>query len=254
MALATSSFAENAGAPTVAVQLNTTGPTAAAVTVDVVDLLTGTATEGAGNDYTYTTPTQVTFPAGSVDGATQTVAVTLLDDAVLEPTESVDLRLQNVSGATIVAANRDHQLDITDNDPLRIVKRAFQSDGTPIPSGSTLPSGTPVKFLLYIDNPLPLTADVSMRDVLDPVFLYVAGSIKYDNSVVNCAAATCSVAEEAAIFTAADSGTVGTDPVDGDVVSFAGVTLDIGNQTAANAQLDIAGSSVWAVVFTIRMQ
>ena len=112
----------------------------------------------------------------------------------------------------------------------------------------------PVKFLLYIDNPLPLAADVSMQDVLDPVFLYVAGSIKYDNSVANCAAATCSVAEEAAIFASADSGTVGTDAVDGDVVRFTGVTLDIGDQSAAHAQLDIAGSRVWAVVFTIRMQ
>ena len=34
--------------------------------------------------------------------------------------------------------------------------------------------------------------------------------------------------EEAAIFAAADSGTVGTDAVDGDVVSFAGATVDIG--------------------------
>jgi hypothetical protein len=137
---------------------------------------------------------------------------------------------------------------------LKIVKRAFQSDGTPIASGSTLPAGMPVKYMLYINNPGGLVADASMRDVLDPVFLYVAGSIKYDNSVASCAAAACTAGEEAAIFAAADSGTVGSDAVDGDVVSFTGVTLDIGNQTAANAQLDIAGGKVWAVVFTIRMQ
>ena len=137
---------------------------------------------------------------------------------------------------------------------LSITKRAFQSDGTPIASGSTLPRGMPVRFLLYINNPGGPVLDVSMRDVLDPLFLYVSGSTKYDNSVASCAAATCTVAEEAAIFAAADSGTVGTDAMDGDVVSFAGVTLDIGNQNAANAQLDIAGGKVRAVVFTIRMQ
>ena len=70
----------------------------------------------------------------------------------------------------------------------------------------------------------------------------------------SCAAATCTAGEEAVIFDAADSGTVGSDAVDGDVVSFTGVTLDIGNQTAANAPLDIAEDKVWSVVFTVRIQ
>ncbi len=60
--------------------------------------------------------------------------------------------------------------------------------------------------------------------------------------------------EEATIFAAADSGTVGTDAVNGDVVSFAGVTLDVGNGNVANAQLDIAGGKVWAVSITGRTQ
>jgi hypothetical protein len=112
----------------------------------------------------------------------------------------------------------------------------------------------PVKFLLYINNSGGLVADVSLQDVLDPVFAYVPGTIEYDNSVANCAAATCTMAEEAAIFAAADSGTVGTDAVDGDVVSFTGVTVDIGNSSVANTQLDIAAGKVWAVLFTMRMQ
>ncbi len=137
---------------------------------------------------------------------------------------------------------------------LSIVKRAFQSDGTPIASGSTLPTGMPVKFMLYLNNPGGLLADISLRDVLDPVFLYFSGSIRYDNSVANCGSSFCNAAEEAAIFAAAESGTVGTDAVNGDVVSFTGVTLDVGNQSAANAQLDLAGGKVWAVVFTVTMQ
>jgi hypothetical protein len=138
--------------------------------------------------------------------------------------------------------------------PMKIVKRAFQSDGTPIPSGNNLPSGVPLKFMLYISNPNPIVQDVSMQDILDPVFLYVAGSINYDNSVATCALTDCTVAEEAAIFAATDSGTVGTDALDGDAVNFAGVTLDVGNENVANAQLDIAGSKVWAVIFSFRIQ
>ncbi|MCP3994928.1 MAG: DUF11 domain-containing protein [bacterium] len=138
--------------------------------------------------------------------------------------------------------------------PLSIVKRAFQLDGTPIPTGSTVPRGTPIKFLLYINNRGGSVSDVSMQDVLDSAFLRVPESTKYDNSSPNCAATACTGVEEAAIFAAADSGTSGTDAVDTDVVSFTGVTLDIGNQNTANAQLDIAGGKVWAAVFTVQMQ
>ncbi len=137
---------------------------------------------------------------------------------------------------------------------LSIVKRAFSSDGTPISSGATLPVGMPVKFMLYVNNPGGLVADVSLHDVLDPLFLYTAGSIMYDNSVSSCAAASCTAVEEAAILTAAESGTAGTDAVNGDVVSFTGVTLDAGNRYVANGQLDIAAGKVWVVVFTTRMQ
>ncbi len=137
---------------------------------------------------------------------------------------------------------------------LSIVKRAFQVDGTPIPSGVTLPSGMPVKFLVYVDNPGGLVEDVSLRDVLDPLFAHVGGTIRYDNSVASCAIDPCTPAEEAAIFAATDTGSTGTPAVDGDVVSFAGTTLDIGNGSAANARLDLAGGKVWAVTFEARIQ
>jgi hypothetical protein len=119
MQVASSSVAEEVGGSThrVTVQLNTTGTLASAVTVDVVDLLTGSATEGAGNDYTYTTPTSVTFPIGSVDGATRTVALNILDDDRPEGDETINLQLQNVtSPATILPGGESHQVTITVND------------------------------------------------------------------------------------------------------------------------------------------
>jgi uncharacterized repeat protein (TIGR01451 family) len=103
MQAATSSVVEATVGHLVTVQLNSPGGTLDnAVQVDVIDLLTGSATQGAGFDYTYVTPQTVTFAVGNVDGATETVAVNILDDVLLEPTEDIDLQLQNVSGPAMM--------------------------------------------------------------------------------------------------------------------------------------------------------
>jgi len=138
---------------------------------------------------------------------------------------------------------------------LTLVKRAFLADGTPIAPGSTLPTGTLVKFMIYVNNLSSIQiSDVSMQDVLDPLFLYQGGTIKVDNAVANCAAVACTPAEEAAIFASADASGALTDGVDADVASFAGVTVDAGNENAANGQMDVAANTVLALLFTVRMQ
>ncbi len=139
---------------------------------------------------------------------------------------------------------------------LTLVKTAFLADGTPLTSGSTLPTGTLVKFMIYVNNQSSIAInDVSIQDVLDPLFLYQAGTIKVDNSVANCAAAACTPAEQAAIFAAADASAALTDGVDGDGASFtAGTTVDVGNENQANAQVDVAANTVLALVFTVQMQ
>ena len=63
-----------------------------------------------------------------------------------------------------------------------------------------------------------------------------------------------SFAEEAAIFAATDSGTVGTDALADDAVSFAGTTFDAGDQNVANTQLNLAAGKVWAVLLTVRLR
>ena len=109
--------------------------------------------------------------------------------------------------------------------------------------------------MLYVNNRGGAVSDLSMQDALDPAFLYVTGSLLYDNSVAACALAVCTALEEAAIFTAVDSGTGGTDTIDlVDVVSFNANIVDAGNQTQANAQLDILADRVWAVLITVQMQ
>lgn len=140
---------------------------------------------------------------------------------------------------------------------LGLVKRAFlASTGAALTSGTSLPKGTLVKFLIYIDNStaFPVT-DVSVQDVLDPAFAYQAGTIKVDNSLLSSAACPLGVCDEAAIFAAVDATSALNDTVaPGDVASYVGTTIDVGNQTQANLQLNLAASSVWAVSFTVAMQ
>lgn len=139
--------------------------------------------------------------------------------------------------------------------PLNLIKSAFWTDGTSIPTGATIPSGVEFHFLLYINNPGVARSDVTVRDVLDPAFQYQAGTIRVDNSIVECAAATCTAAEEQAIFAAIDATPALTDAIDGDVASYtgAGTVIDVGDGTAANAQLNINGDAVWAVMFSVKM-
>ncbi|MCP3978317.1 MAG: hypothetical protein GY716_03155 [bacterium] len=144
--------------------------------------------------------------------------------------------------------------DLAFSTQLELVKRAFQSDGTPITDSSTLPTGVPVKFMLYVNNPGPLLSNVSLRDVLDPLFQYSSGGLRFDNSVASCAASTCTPGEEDTIFAAVDSGTVGTEGTGDDIVSVSGATIDVGNQNATNAKLQIPASSVWALLITVTLQ
>ena len=66
------------------------------VTVDAVDAGGGTATSGT--DYTPIGTQTLTFPSGSPSGTTRTVTLTPNNDLVVEPAETVNLRLQNRFG------------------------------------------------------------------------------------------------------------------------------------------------------------
>lgn len=141
---------------------------------------------------------------------------------------------------------------------LTLVKTAFlTSTGAPLTSGDTLPQGTSVDFMIYVNNEASVAInDASIQDVLDPLFAYQAGTIRVDNAVANCAATACTPAEEAAIYASAVVVAAGTDGVAaGDTVSFTGgTTVDVGNQSQANDQQNVAANTVLAVVFTVQVQ
>jgi hypothetical protein len=83
------------------------------VSVDVTDLGTGTAT-GSGTDYTFTSPTTVSW----ADGETmdKNVTITLVDDAVVEVTETVNLSLGNVTGGARIGSPSTATVNIADDD------------------------------------------------------------------------------------------------------------------------------------------
>jgi hypothetical protein len=101
---ASTTLPESAAAQNVMVVLHTTEPTLAAdVTVEVADAGSGTATSGS--DYAAFAPVVLTFTAGEADGATRSVTLDPLDDALVEAgNETVRLRLQNPSGAGLSGA------------------------------------------------------------------------------------------------------------------------------------------------------
>ncbi|MCX6049042.1 MAG: Ig-like domain-containing protein [Chloroflexi bacterium] len=104
---ATYNVAENGGTATITVTV--TGAHAQPVTVNYATIAGGTAT--AGTDYTFT-PGTLTFTANET---VKTFTVTILDDTLVEPNETVNLTL---SGATNVnnPGTQSAVLTIVDND------------------------------------------------------------------------------------------------------------------------------------------
>lgn len=111
-------LAENGGTTTFDVRLNLQPGfiLAADVSVDIVDLVSGTA---ASADYTFSRQT-VTFNAGSADGAIRTVSATLNEDVNVEGDETIHLGLTNLvdgtDGQVSVGIIDAHTVTITDDD------------------------------------------------------------------------------------------------------------------------------------------
>ncbi len=140
---------------------------------------------------------------------------------------------------------------------LALVKSAFlTSTGVALNSGDSLPTGTEVDFMIHLNNEASVAVlDVSIQDALNALFLYKASSIYIDNAVDECGATVCDATERKAIYDAAILTVLKTDPVDADTVSFAGTTIDVGDEViAGNAQQDAAANKVLAVVFTVTVQ
>ena len=80
--------------------------------VDVI-LNTGSSTATNGSDFTFTSPTTVTFPANS--NAVQTISITITDDAILEADEDIVIELSNPTNSASLGLSA-HTVTILDNE------------------------------------------------------------------------------------------------------------------------------------------
>ena len=107
----TTTINENAGTITVDVlMVNTTMMTQ---TVDVVlDATNSTATNSS--DFSYTSPSTLTFPANSA--TTLSVTISITDDMMMESNETIVLNLMNAAAGVTIGATATHTITINDND------------------------------------------------------------------------------------------------------------------------------------------
>ncbi|WP_201983418.1 endonuclease [Hymenobacter rubidus] len=122
----------NAGTATYTFTLSLAPAATTATTVQVnLDAANSTATNGT--DFAFTTPTTVTFPAGSTS---QTVTLTVNGDTQPEADETVILTLSNPSTGNSVGSPGTHTLTITNDDgPAPTVN--FATAGGTITEGNT---------------------------------------------------------------------------------------------------------------------
>lgn len=112
-ASASSSSAEAAGA----VQVTVTADPAPASPVTVTFTTSGSATKAAGKDYTISA-SPVSFAAGETS---KTITVTVLQDLLLDPAETVNLQLATITGPAILGSQFTHSLTIVDDEAAPVV-------------------------------------------------------------------------------------------------------------------------------------
>lgn len=93
------------------------------ITVNLQDLLTGSATSNEGGDYSLSTITTLTFASGE-SGSTKNATLTLANDTRVEGSETVNLQLNNLNdgtgGQVSLAGLPAHTVTISDNDTATI--------------------------------------------------------------------------------------------------------------------------------------
>jgi endonuclease I len=159
-ATATGSIAEgNTGITTYTATLTMSPAPTAVFAVDVALDGTGT-TATSGTDFTFSTPTRVTFAAGQTS---QTVTLTVTGDTQPEADETVALTLQNVSTGASIGGPATHTLTITNDDGAVPTVRFSAATGS-IAEGNTGTSAYTTTVTLADPGSLtfPLTVPVTV--------------------------------------------------------------------------------------------
>ncbi|WP_052732681.1 endonuclease [Hymenobacter terrenus] len=153
---------DNAGTKAYTFTLSLSQAATAPATVQVnVDAISSTATNGI--DFAFTSPTTVTFPAGSTS---QTVTLTVNGDTQPEADETVVLSLTNPSTGTSVGSSGGHTLTIT-NDDGAAPTVAFAAASGNTPEGNT--GTTTYTANVTLTNPASLTFPITVPVTVDAV-------------------------------------------------------------------------------------
>ncbi len=181
----------------------------------------------------------------------KTVSLFAVFLSAFAPSISLAAVVPNTATGTIAGVDADLDDSNTFNintTTLALVKTAFLSDGTPVADGADVPKGTTVKFMIYVDNTTDVpVSNVSLSDVLNAAFAYQAGTIKADASQATGATA-------ANIYAAVNAAAALTDAVSGvDGAGITGATVSAGSD-ATNATVNVAANTVWALLYTVKVQ
>ena len=163
----------------VAIVLNLpNGTLPSTVSVDVTDAGGGSATSAS--DYNAIGTATLTFPAGSVSGATQVFNLSVLTDGVVEGNETVNLQLGNISGTgSALGAQTTHAVTITEDDfPADLAVTMTVDNATPT-------EGSIINYTITVTSNGPTDASSLVITNLVPAGLtyisYAATGSTYDN-------------------------------------------------------------------------
>lgn len=96
----------------ITLQVNIANANSNSTSVDVVTLVSGTATET--DDYTFSSPHTITFPANSKDSIVITIPI--IDDNIAEGTENIWFTFDNSNNGAVYGVDDSVEVTIVDND------------------------------------------------------------------------------------------------------------------------------------------
>ena len=157
-------------------------------------------------------------------------------------------------------------LNSYDNTQISLTKTAsLVSDGSELTSGDSVPTGTPVDFMIIVsnENTNPVS-NINIVDVLDDtIFTYVPGNMRI-NATNTCADLVCTAAERADLYNFA---TAINDIIDGDVGGYeantpaAGSTRVSAGSGTGNSALNVVGATAiptagedFALIYRVTVQ
>ena len=222
--VASGTIGEAVGTASLTVVLTTDAPLTGDVTVDLAALGTGGATLGA--DYTFASPTTLTFLAGSVTGATQSAIVTITDDRSVEAaTETADFSFGSIVitgvDVNVGAATGSHMLSINDNDSASV---AITAPGTT----SVIEGGVSASVGVTLTLTTSGTTGTAQLDV--PVSANLPGNLDYTITAAVFAAGAVDGATANVTVSAVDD-----QIVEQATEAFAGQALSVTSMASASA-------------------